>query len=226
MKSDPRRTYYDHEPAYRSRRKDGFRGWSVASDDGAYDRFDEFFARDDLAESGTVLDTGCGGGELGIRFAETGWWSVGFDFSETAVLLASENARNAGTAARFVRADCVGRWPFPDATFDLVLDNHVLHCLLDPDHRAAYLANVCRVLKPGGIVFSANMSAEGPLNYDRYHIDRETGTDANRTRIWVSQARVVDEFARAGLTVRNVTRHDPPNADESGDELVVEATRA
>ncbi len=45
----------------------------------------------------------------------------------------------------------------PAASFDLAVDNHVLHCIVGAD-RARFLREVARVLRPGGLFFSDTMS--------------------------------------------------------------------
>jgi len=50
-------------------------------------------------------------------------------------------------------------WPYPDATFDLVLSDYVLEHIEDP---RAYLAEARRVLRPGGAFFFRTVNALHP----------------------------------------------------------------
>ncbi|HUU91158.1 MAG TPA: methyltransferase domain-containing protein [Phycisphaerae bacterium] len=50
-------------------------------------------------------------------------------------------------------------WPYPDATFDLVLSDYVLEHIEDP---RAYLAEARRVLRPGGACFFRTVNALHP----------------------------------------------------------------
>jgi ubiquinone/menaquinone biosynthesis C-methylase UbiE len=68
---------------------------------------------------------------------------------------ARENAARAGSGARFELA-AVERLPFPDASFDAAFLSAVLHHL-PPDLKRAGLAEILRVLKPGGRLVVADL---------------------------------------------------------------------
>ena len=54
------------------------------------------------------------------------------------------------------------RWKgFADETFDLVVDAHLLHCIVGGD-RAAVLRSVVRVLRPGGWFQVLTMCGDDP----------------------------------------------------------------
>src|SRR4051812_14811211 len=98
---DPRRTDYDHEPAYRRIKAKGGRGWDdrdqVGKDDGSYIGIDAFLEKEPRPSPGArALDVGCGGGQVALRLARHGFRAEGVDFSETAIELARENAAAAG----------------------------------------------------------------------------------------------------------------------------------
>ncbi len=92
----------------------------------------------------TVLDLGCGTGQLTARIARElpGVTVVGCDFS--AGMLERGAARAAAIA--WVRGDAA-RLPFADACFDAVTSTEAFHWF--PDQRRA-LAECFRVMRPGG----------------------------------------------------------------------------
>jgi SAM-dependent methyltransferase len=100
----------------------------------------------------TILDVGCGDGQLTERIAATGARVLGVDASPAMV----EAARARGLAAETGNAEAL---PFATGRFDAVFSNAALHWVRDQD---AMLAEVRRVLKPGGR-FVAEMGGQGNI---------------------------------------------------------------
>ncbi|HEY8153465.1 MAG TPA: class I SAM-dependent methyltransferase [Myxococcota bacterium] len=91
-----------------------------------------------------VLDCGCGAGEYVRALLARGADAYGVEFDEAK--LAGAAARGADLAERLSVGD-LEALAFPDASFDAALLNEVLEHV--PDDAAA-LAEVARVLRPGG----------------------------------------------------------------------------
>ena len=99
----------------------------------------------------TVLDVGCGTGTLAIALtAEVGASGgvTGIDASPEMIEQARRKAANAGVDVAFEVAPIEGL-PYPDGRFDLAVSSFMLHHLPE-DVKRAGLAEVRRVLKPGG----------------------------------------------------------------------------
>jgi len=109
----------------------------AAEDRGLLDRFDTFGAR------GRFLDVGCAAGWLVEHAAQRGWRAQGVELSESAARFARER----GLDVFHGELAAAG---FPEGAFDLVYLGDVLEHV--PDCRAI-LAEVARVLKPGGHVY-------------------------------------------------------------------------
>lgn len=88
-----------------------------------------------------VLDVGCGSGAVMEFLNARGYETYGIDMSETAVAFCKER----GLHAELGLADTIN---FPDATFDMVCSFDMLEHV-DDDAKA--IAEMARVLKPGGI---------------------------------------------------------------------------
>jgi SAM-dependent methyltransferase len=114
--------------------------------------------RAQLAAGQSVLDVGCGAGLDALIAAGrvAPGRVVGVDFSADMVARAQAAAAEAGLAVEFHLAEA-GRLPLPDASFDALLANGVLN--LNPD-RKTLLAEMARVLKPGGRYFGAEIVSE------------------------------------------------------------------
>lgn len=120
--------------------------------------------------SGIALDAGCGNGRNSVYLAEMGWKVSGVDASNVAIGLAKQNARQSGLSNEFTFANEIlqDSWQFDDESFDLVLDSYVLCHYSCGEFISRYVSEMRRVLKPGGIVFSAFFSDQ-----DSYY--REVG---------------------------------------------------
>jgi demethylmenaquinone methyltransferase / 2-methoxy-6-polyprenyl-1,4-benzoquinol methylase len=92
-----------------------------------------------LAPGATVLDLGCGTGDLCDVVAGAGYSPVGVDFS--AGMLASAHTR-----APLARADALAL-PVPDASADGVVSGFALRNFVDLDR---FFRECARVLRPGG----------------------------------------------------------------------------
>ncbi len=99
-----------------------------------------------------MLELGCNVGATSIIAAELGAAQVvGVDIDAQAVASARVNAARHGAVAEFVHLPDTRRLPFADATFDLVICNSVLE-YVPIDIRCGVLAEVGRVLAPGGVL--------------------------------------------------------------------------
>jgi ubiquinone/menaquinone biosynthesis C-methylase UbiE len=98
-----------------------------------------------------IVDVGCGTGTLAIaakrRVGEAGE-VVGVDASREMIARARRKAAKESVDIDFGLA-AAETLPFPDATFDAVLNTTMLHCL-PPDARGRAIAEMRRVLRPGG----------------------------------------------------------------------------
>jgi ubiquinone/menaquinone biosynthesis C-methylase UbiE len=96
-----------------------------------------------------VLDAGCGRGEVLLACAKAGAEVAGVDYSQDAVDLTKE------TLSEFPDADVrradITALPWPDGTFDRILFSDVIEHV-DPDQTVPALAELRRVLRPGGFL--------------------------------------------------------------------------
>lgn len=104
-----------------------------------------------------ILDAGCQTGRLAIPLAHAGHQVTGVDTSGVGLKRAQRHAEQLGAPLTVVRAD-LGHWlpTQPTAGFDVVVCTEVLY--LRTNHQAL-LAELVRVLKPGGLCFVSHRPA-------------------------------------------------------------------
>jgi ubiquinone/menaquinone biosynthesis C-methylase UbiE len=106
-----------------------------------------------LRRGEAVLDVGCGTGTLAIevqRRVGTAGRVCGIDPGPRQIARARAKAARRRAPIEF-QVGVIERLPFPDQTFDVVLSTLMMHHLPD-DLKRQGLAEIARVLKPGGRV--------------------------------------------------------------------------
>jgi SAM-dependent methyltransferase len=116
--------------------------------------FDQIL-RGNIAPGMSVLDAGCGHGRNLVHLLRTGCEVMALDEDAEAI----EHVRNlsaslqTGLPAENFQVGLIERMPFPDGCADVVLCNAVLHFARDDRHFRSMVAELWRVLKPGGMLF-------------------------------------------------------------------------
>lgn len=107
----------------------------------------------------TCLDAGCGGGRYSIAMAKLGAAHVtGIDLSEVGIADAKRRASELGAGHVKFDVGSVTALPYADNSFDCVISSGVMMHTTDP---VKMLAELCRVLKPGGMLYMLVYATEG-----------------------------------------------------------------
>ena len=233
--------YYEtHDEEYRRRLAKG----QVAWDEEEYDQFGmlgliERFIRESSFEpsQSDALDLGCGTGGLACYLASRGFKVTAIDISSTAILEAKKQAASRGLKINFQATDlCCEQLP-PNA-FDIITDNHFLHCIVFSDERQAVLQNISRALKPHGEYWIETMVGHPAMKpRDEWHLDADGISWAAMSknvkvegcverddlvlcpirRIQPSEAILIEELQRAGFEVVWHETTPPMNENDTGD---------
>jgi len=119
-----------------------------------------------VGRDAAVLDYGCGYGRTLAELAQLGFASLtGVDSSAGMI----ERARAQQPTTRFAVLDAPPSLPFADASFDLVVLFAVLTCIPGDEAQRRLIAELRRVLKPGGALYVSDLLlGDDPRSVERY----------------------------------------------------------
>lgn len=174
------KSYTGHEACYRDIRKSGCTSWDEyhkASPD-----FEQFYMRPfvemALSEASfsfpaRALEIGCGTGPLSCFLATQGFLVDGVDISATAIAIAKEESCARGLSIQYSVGDVCHVPPDVDE-YDLIVDGHCLHCIVQPSDRRAALSNIRNALTPNGQFWVDSMIATSTTTFgESSHLDSD-----------------------------------------------------
>jgi SAM-dependent methyltransferase len=150
-----------------------------------------------------ILDAGCGRGRNLVYLLRIGADVFAVDADR-------DNIEGIRTLARRLspvlpadqfRAESLDDLSFPDAAFDVVLCNAVLHFMKDEVEFRAVLDQLFRVLRPGGLFFSRLASTIGIEQQVRREQGRWHSLPDGTSRFLVDEAFLAEETRRVGATL-------------------------
>jgi len=156
----------------------------------------------DLREGERVLDLGSGGGIdvlLSARRVGPSGFAYGIDMTDDMLALARANAAKAGAEnVEFLKGE-IEAVPLPDGAVEVVISNCVINLSTD---KAAVLAEMFRVLVPGGRIGICDVVAEDHLTRaDRVAAGSYVGCIAGA----LSRSEYLDGLVAAGFAEPSVT---------------------
>ena len=135
-----------------------------------------------LKEAKSVLDVGCGTGNLSLEIVKrlpSGGRVIGVDAGEKMVTLAKNKLHNAQSPIQFLRVSA-GSISFKDEVFDCVFNVFLLHHL-PMELKIAAFNEMYRVLKKGGELVTVDVDKPSTLlgkliGLSRYHVKEIRGS--------------------------------------------------
>lgn len=167
------------------------------------------------ARIGRLLDIGTGTARLPEVLAPRAEQVIGVDASREMLALARARLAERGLGATVsVRQADMYRLPFPDAAFDAVTLQMVLHYAEDP---AAVLAEAVRVLAPEGVLLVIDLAPHGQAEVVARHAHRWPGFDDAAIAGWAGSAgaaaarvaEVAGPLAVRLWSIRRIPAHTP-----------------
>ena len=150
-----------------------------------------------------ILDAGCGRGRNLVYLLRSGADVFAIDADQDNIEGVRKLARNLSPAipADQFRAEPLDGLSFPDASFDVVLCNAVLHFMKDEAEFRAVLDQLFRVLQPGGLFFARLASTIGIEQLVRREQGRWHGLPDGSSRFLVDAAFLEAEARRVGASL-------------------------
>jgi 2-polyprenyl-3-methyl-5-hydroxy-6-metoxy-1,4-benzoquinol methylase len=158
-----------------------------------------------------VIDLGCGDGVLLYKLWRHGAIVHGLDGSPKAVGLGKKRLAKLGASVQFYEAGSVYSAPFEDSYFDAVVSVEVIEHL---DDSTAFLKEIHRLLKPGGVFVCTTPSrqkgqAADQVN-DPYHVKeyiaeelrQEISSIFGNSEVWGGYPKILDDLYVKGTGAR------------------------
>ncbi|XAR62166.1 Sterol 24-C-methyltransferase [Bertholletia excelsa] len=161
---------------------------------------------------GNIVDASCGSGMFSRLFAKSGLFSlvIALDFSENMLRQCYEFVKQEENLPKekliLVRAD-ISRLPFASGSVDALHAGAALHCWPSP---SAAVAEISRVLRPGGVFVATTYILDGPfavvpfLRPLRRNIGQISGS-----HIFLAERELEDLCTACGLVGFTCTRNGP-----------------
>lgn len=136
-----------------------------------FEKFEEQFATSINYDS--FLDLGSGLGGLSLYFARRGFKVSSLDVSSIALSVLSEILGSENLSTKLIKGNVTQNLNLQDK-FSLIMDSHLLHCIVERDSRQNYFNFVKNHLVPGGIFLLETMVFHNKISLPvHYSIDQD-----------------------------------------------------
>jgi ubiquinone/menaquinone biosynthesis C-methylase UbiE len=182
------------------------------------DRFADAVPADSAA---AVLDVACGPGIITAALAPRVREVVAFDLTPEMLTKARQRCAQAGLTNVTFREGSATDLPFPDASFDTVVTRLSIHHF---EHPAQPLAEMARVLKPGGTLVVADVVSSEAPDESALHNAIEILRDPSHVRM-LPASELTALIRGAGLVIGHQTTWDEAREFEEWARIVDDPSR-
>ena len=134
----------------------------------------------------TILDAGCGHGELVLRLARRGMSVIGVDQSQEMLSQAGKKVESDGNSGNVeLRLGSAEQLPLDDSSVDGVIVHMLLHHLSEP---SMFFREASRVCRDNGRCSVIELTPHDDSDLKRKQGDLWPGLDRNEVRVWMSFA--------------------------------------
>lgn len=159
---------------------------------------------------GNIIDASCGSGLFSRIFAKSGLFSlvVALDYSENMLKQCYEFVQQEANFPKenflLVRAD-ISRLPFASSSIDTVHAGAAIHCWPSP---STGVAEISRVLRPGGVFVGTTYIVDGPFNLIPFsRLLRQNMMQISGSYTFLSEREIEDLCRACGLVDFKCTRN-------------------
>lgn len=207
-----------HEKRYKELKKNNFSGWSGTDTENiAFQMFQTIkraVSKYKISTKSRLLELGCGNGCLTILLSRFGFDSYGIDISPTAINWAIENSKKENIKIDYSIGNVLNL-PYPDDYFNIIIDGHCFHCIIDDD-RKTFLHEALRVLRPGGIFIIMTMCGEPAKSIiEKFDIDNGNLISKGIAGRYIGKpSDILEEIELSKLNILEWTIFDNDDQDE------------
>jgi SAM-dependent methyltransferase len=183
---------------------------------------------------GRALIIGCGEGRNIDPLILKNWKVIGIDSAPSALETAAKDYKG-NKDVELIEADVLKTLPIPDSSVDLVAVIEFWHLITEPAQRQFVMSEICRVLRPGGIMFFENNGRLGANSVEYLsggYVEQRTIQTPDGSKqiplerlptVMINGGTMRDEVENAGLTIDKMYEDHFQHPDTMREQIIVHA---
>lgn len=163
-----------------------------------------------------IIEVGSGTGFFLRKFAQNAEEAVGFDLTEGMLAAGRKIAAEKGIEINFIQGDVLAGVPFTDNYFDIVYSNSMIEFFEKGQEVEKVLAEMWRLLKPGGKFVVGVLNKESTWAYKRTAelLEKDSIFSINQFYSWNEFEELMSKFGQVKI---ETTLYVPPYFNKKED---------